>query len=147
MPAQPNPDFEGFADAQVRLRQQFGQDVIFYSGGSASYASGVSLNDDGVPFDPSIKPIASGKTATTVRVSLVNRPMGLSRRGIDNTVERQAIGWLEAGGIVAIVDAEDWHLLADAEEAQWADEYYAIRQSDHDFLGPVDRYLLYMEQK
>lgn len=143
-----SPDFTGFRDAQVRLRDNFGHDLSFYTPVAASYASGVALDpESGDPYDPTLSPTSGGGfTATTVRVSVVARPMGLSKHGIDDDARKTAIGWLERGALVLVVEPEDWPLVSAATEVEYANERYAIRQTDHDYLGPVDRYLIYAEQ-
>lgn len=144
-----SPDFEGFAEAQVTLREKFGRDIHFYTPIETTYASGVTLDPaSGEPYDPTAVPTASGFVTADVTCSVVNRPMGLSRNGISDTVSRRAIGWLEAGGIVLIVRTEtDYLTIEDATEFDYGDERYAVRQTDHDFMGPVGRYLIYGAQR
>lgn len=144
-----SPNFEGFADAQARLRENFGHDLSFFIPALATWPAGVELDPEtGEPYDPTIEPETGGDfAAVTVKAAVVSRPMGLSRRGIDDSTKRTAIGWMEEGGIVLIVDADDWSLIEDATEVEYADERYTIRQTDHDYLGPVDRYLLYAAQQ
>lgn len=137
------PDFDGFATAQATLREKFGRDLRFYTPEETTYPEGTPLDpESGRPYDPTILPTASGYVATDVRVSVVNRPV----QGTNDTMKRKAIGWLESGGIVLIVDPADWASIETATEVEYADERYVIRQSDHDYFGPVDRYLLYCEQ-
>lgn len=140
-----SPDFEGFAAAQKALREKFGQDLTFAIPGEVTYPDGTPLDPEtGKPFDPTIEPIESEESETTVRVSVVNRPI---RTGLSDESERKAIGWLEEGGVVLIVDPEDWPEIENATRVQFADEWYAIRQTDHDYLGEVDRYLVWAAQE
>lgn len=142
------PDFEGFADAQDRLRENFGHDLTFYIPQDETYPAGTALDPEtGKPYDPTIEPESGGDFATVVvRCSVVSRPMGLSRRGTEDDVTLQAIGWVEDGGIVLICSAEDFGEISDATEVEYADERYVIRQTDHDYLGPVDRFVIYARQ-
>lgn len=141
------PDFAGFTEAQERLRAAFGHAIVFTIPGAVVWPPGTALDpESGTPFDPSVAPESTGETTTTVTVSVVDRPMGLSRRGIDDSVERKAIGWVEEGGVVLIVNTEDWPLIRDAESFVYADSTYAIRQIEHDFLGAAERYLIYGSQ-
>ena len=143
-----SPSFAGFADAQARLREQFGHDLTFYTAGVPTWPPGVALDPEtGTPYDPTIDPVDTGEAQAIVRVSVVSRPLGLSRTGVSDSSERKAIGWVEEGGVVLIVDPDDWDQVENATEFTYADERYAVRQTDHDYLGPVERYLIYGSQK
>lgn len=146
MPATPN--FAGFQEAQARLREQFGHDITFLTEGVDTYPPGTELDpESGEPFDPSIEPTATSDVATVVHCSVVSRPMGLSRSGVDDSVKREAIGWVEEGGVVLIVDIEDWADVRDADSFEYADETYSIRQTEHDYLGEAERYLIFGSQQ
>lgn len=143
------PDFEGFAAAQRRLRESFGHDLRFYSPGEdPSWPPGTQLDPEtDLPYDPTIEPVTGGdEVITTVRCSVVSRPMGLSKSGVDGDAKLKALGWVEEGGIVIIVDIEDWEYVRDATKVEYADETYAIRMRDHDYLGAAERYLLWAKQ-
>lgn len=143
------PNFNAFRDAQRRLRENFGRPITFYAPGTAAaWASGTQLDPEtGLPFDPTIDPESGGDEVTTVvSCNVVSRPMGLSQRGIDDSTKQKAIGFMEQGGIVVIVDIEDWHLVSSATELDYADERYKVTQTDHDYLGPVERYLIWARQ-
>lgn len=141
------PDFDGFRDAQVRLRENFGKDLTFYTPGATTYPPGTPLNEDGRPYDPTIQPSASGVTTQTVRVSVVSRPIGRSRGGMSAPISDEALGWVEAGDIVLIVDPEKLPPIKDATEVDYDGARWVIRTRDKDSLGPVDRYLLFCARK
>lgn len=145
------PDFAGFAAAQGRLREHFGHDITFYLPGDApTYPPGTKVDpESGEPYDPTIEPSTGGEEVeTVVRCNVVARPMGLSQRGISPDTERAAIGWVEEGGVVLIIDTEDKAALVDPDAVgfDYAGERYEVRQRDDDFLGPVQRYLIWGKQ-
>ena len=50
-----HPDFDGFANAQATLRQQFGRDVRFYRPADMTYDPTIpqsAFDDEGIPLDP-----------------------------------------------------------------------------------------------
>jgi hypothetical protein len=138
----PSPNFDGFREAQKRLRQQFGQDVTWISYTDGAYPPGTQINPEtGEPYDPTIERInGSGEVRTIVKASVVSRQ--ISGSGKDQ-VTKKALGWLEEGGVVFIVDTDDYHLVRDATEVEYAGDRYTIRDDAHDFLGPVDRWLFW----
>lgn len=51
----PAPDFDGFANAQATLRQQFGRDVRFYGRADVIYDPSIpasAFDSEGIPLDP-----------------------------------------------------------------------------------------------
>ena len=137
----PTPNFDGFADAQRRLRQQFGHELPWITPNDRTWPEGVELNPETAePYDPTIEPTTSGETQTIVNTSVVSRQ--ISGSGKDQ-VSKKALGWLEEGGVVFIVDTTDYHLVRDATEVEYAGDRYTIRDDAHDFLGPVDRWLFW----
>lgn len=144
-------DLAGFRDAQVRLRQQFGEPVPFFTPQPATYASGVVMDpESGVPMDPTIPALSSGFASAVVTASVVARPLGLSRRGVEYDVAQTAFGNLEEGTIVLIVGYDEWEAanLDAATEVEVHDERYEIEQTEQDQLGPgePERMLAYCAQ-
>lgn len=148
--ARPEPDLAGFRDASATLRLKFGQDVPFFTPLPTTYPMGTSLDPEtGEPFDPTVVPTASGFASAAVRVGVVFRPMGLSRRGIDDDVQSTGVGTFEKGTVVLVADPDEYDAqLADATECVVHEERYAITQIEHDRMGegPFHRVLMYAEQ-
>lgn len=144
------PDVAGFANAQVFLREKLGRDVPFFTPTATVYPSGTAMDPEtGRPYDPAILPEASGFTSAVVRCSVVNRPMGLSRRGLDDDTRQTAAGILEsreANLIVTPADYEDNNLDL-ATRVRLFDEEYEILQAEQDAVGPgaVQRYIVYLK--
>lgn len=139
----PSPNFDGFKDAQRRLRQEFGQDLTWITPIDPVWPEGTQINPEtGEPYDPTVEPTSSGETRTIVRTSVVTRPIH-GRGAIKDEVSKKAIGWMKDEGIVLIVDTEDYHLVRDATEVEYAGDTYTIREDHHDYLGPADRWLFF----
>lgn len=147
------PDIEGFVNAQVRLREQFGQDVPFYFGSASVWPPGTPLDPEtGNPYDPTILPVSSGAPSAMVpNVSVVHRPMGLSRRGIAGEEVTTAVGRFEEGEAALIVGPADFDTYS-LDEAKWVEvheEEWEITSFDADALGSNDtqRYILYIRKR
>lgn len=96
----PEPDLDGFANAQRQLRQQFGNDVRFYSPVAMMYDPAVpqsAFDDEGIPLDPLVGASASGAVADvalpnltivgSAHVNVVFRPLQTSVLRRDETIE------------------------------------------------------------
>lgn len=139
----PSPNFDGFREAQSRLRQQFGLDLTWISRPDPVWPNGTEINpESGEPYDPEVQPVNGEEVKTIVRTSVVTRPIGGSAP-VGDQVSKKAIGWLKEEGIVLIVDTDLYHLVRDATEVEYGGDTYTIRDDHHDYLGPVDRWLFY----
>lgn len=153
--ALPEADLEGFREAQATLREQFGQAVPFFIPQAETYDSSVPLDPEtGKPYDPTIAPTASGVASAVVNANVVNRPMGLSKRGVEDDIRQTAVGAFEEGVVVLIVGQEDFDEdLLDATEFEVNNERYEITQHEEDRMGPgapsgePDRHLFWGAQK
>lgn len=142
--ALPTPNFAGFREAQERLRDHFGQDLIFTTPGEKTWPEGTEINSDtGLPYDPEVTPVESPQTQVHVSCNVVKDGVG---SGGNDEATKTAAGWLKDGGIVIIVDISDWNLVRNATTVVYADDTYTIRDSRHDFIGSVDRYLIWATQ-
>lgn len=152
--ADPNavtPDLEGFREAQTRLRLQFGEDIAFSGETAPTWPIGTPIDPEtDEPYDPTIEPTSGGVMTVigTIRCSIVFRPMGLSRRGIDDDIQTTAVGNFEEGAVVLIADPDDYATVDTATQFDCHDETYIIAQVEKDQLGPGDiqRVLIYGEQ-
>ncbi len=141
MPSQ-SPNFAGFREAQNRLRETFGKDLNFFSYPPIEYPPGTQLNpESGEPYDPEVTPVSEEKVTTTVRCSVITRPVNGSPPRDQAT--KKALGWLKQEGIVLSVDISDYHLVRDATEVEYAGDTYTIRDDHHDYLGEYDRWLFF----
>jgi len=147
-----SPDLAGFREAQATLRAQFGEDVPFFKPLPKTWPPGTPLDPETeAPYDPMIAATASGWASAVAKCSVVARPLGLSRRGVEFDVNTTAVGVFEEGMIVLICGYEEWHAagLDDATEVEVHAERYLIAQTEQDQLGPgePERMLAYCQQK
>lgn len=147
------PDLEGFRAAQAQLREQFGEDITFSAPASPTWPAGTPIDPEtNRPYDPTIEPEEGGEMTEvgTIKCGIVYRPMGLSRRGIDNDIQTTAVGNFEEGAIVLIADPDDYaaNSIEMATQFDSHGETYLIGQTEEDQLGPgnVQRVLIYGEQ-
>lgn len=143
------PDWSGFENAQIRLRAAFGNDVEFFMPTPTTYASGVALDPEtGRPYDPTIRPIASGWASGIVHGDIVDRPMGLSQGGVED--QRRAgtpLGSMPTKQKVVIIGSADVGIASAATRARYLDEEFEVVDFREDKLGPVVRFLAFLEQR
>lgn len=146
-----SPDLEGFRQASATMRAKLGEDIPFFTPTTTTWDPSVPIDPEtGEPYDPTIAPTASGWASAVVRASIVYRPLGMSRRGVEQDIRATAVGRLESGDIVLIVDPDEYEAeLTEATEAEVHGERYELGQVDYDQMGdgPPHRVLIYGEQK
>lgn len=137
------PDLGGLKDAQARLRQHTGEDVIFYTPTGEVWPEGVELDPQTQrPYDPLIEPIASGFTSAAVRCNLAFRPS----RGLNDEVADSPIGDIELGHILCIADLEEAQAILDATEFEAKGDRYKVTQMKEDGIGSNYRQLIWGER-
>lgn len=143
------PNWSGFADAQVRLRANFNRDVEFFVFTEPVYASGVVLDPEtSRPYDPSVRPTASGVITEIIGCNLVDRPMGLSQSGVED--QRRAgtpLGSMAEYTKVAIISVDEVGIASAATAARYLGVDYRVTDFRLDALGPVERYLAFLESR
>lgn len=126
----PTPDFDGFANAQATLRQQFGRDVRFYRPADMVYDPAIpqsAFDEEGIPLDPLAlaTPVASADVEIgdlTLLVTLqhclvVFRPLPTSVLRRDETFE-SALGIRSALNRDLILDPTSTPAIAGASHFQ-----------------------------
>lgn len=143
------PNLTGFADAQERLRDKLGLDITFYWPLAMTWPAGTQLNPEtGRPFNPTVVPTASGEASASVRCSVIHRPFGLSRTGIEDQQTTTAVGMLSDENVGLIVKNEAlWVSASAATEFEYLGERFEIRDTPRDTLGSVTRQLVVGEKK
>lgn len=142
-----DPNLEGFREAQVTLRQKFGEDVPFFTPSETEYPEGTPLDpESGLPYDPTILPLASGFASAVVRASVVFRPI----QGTRDSTRTTPIGDIEEGSVVVMVSPQDFEEedLDEATEMEIHGERYRIKQTEYDQLGdgPPHRVIVHGEE-
>lgn len=143
-----SPNIAGFKEAQERLRDKLGFDVTFYTPLPLTYPPGTPTDPEtGVPYNPTIRPTASGFASASVRCSVVNRVFGLSRTGVEDQTESTALGIMSNTSLGLIMSEEDWPDVDEATEFEHLGIRYEIRDDTPDSLGGATRHVVVGEQK
>lgn len=132
------PDLAGFEDAQHRLREAFGEPVIFLMPPVETWPPGTELDPEtGRPYDPMLEPLVSNQEQRQVTCDVATRPF----TGSD--VEFAPVGLVEREHQMLACD------LAYASAASGAIEYevrgsrYAVTSQRPDGIGRVQRFLTF----
>jgi hypothetical protein len=141
-----SPDFAGFADAQTRLRDHFGDEVTFKFEPQPTYPPNTPLDPEtGLPYDPVVAATDITQATTTVKCNIVFK--AINRAGISGDVEASALGFIEAGDIMLIADIAERDQIDGAIEFVVRDEVWLIVATRVDAIGTVQRYLVFGRKK
>lgn len=130
------PDLAGFAESRKRLRNAFGQDVVFLIPVAATYDGGVDP-ESGDPYDPWAPPTTGGgePREVTKTVSVVNRPLSSVR----DDAESSPLGRLATDDMALILPYEEWPDVEGATYVRYLDDRYKIREVRDDAMATVYR--------
>lgn len=132
------PDLAGFADAQERLRDAFGELVVFLKPVEATWPPGTPLDPEtNRPYDPVVLPSSSGQASAVVNCDLAYRPWG--RIGGAGEVEWTALGGLETAHILLIASSGAASAIEGSSEFVVRDERYKVTSIMPDGVGEVQR--------
>lgn len=138
-----SPNIEGFLDAQARLRDKFGMDVRLLTPTVPVYASGTVLNPaTGIPYDPRIKPTASGFASAVVRATMVNK-----RLATEDDTGTNAAGIFSDKSIVLSMAVADWEQASAATQFEVLEQRYEIRDAQPDGFANRDMRRLIFGEK
>ena len=138
----PQPDLAGFADAQERLRDGFGELVTFRSAASETYPPGTPLDPEtGKPYDVTIVPTASGSSEWIVKCDVVFR--AINRAGIGGDSNPTPAGILEEGHIMLIANSAAASAAASAVQFDVRGDTFKITSRKFDGVGGIQRHLTY----
>lgn len=142
----PTPDLAGFRDAQDRLRQALGQDIVFQIPVAKTWGPDVSLDPEtGEPYDPTAVPVSGGGVTTvTVRATVIFRPI---KRGDEDQVTGVAGGVMNDQNVALLVAATDFTEIEPATGFVLNGKDYSITDIMPDGLGEIDRYVVYGEAR
>lgn len=142
----PDPDLNGFREAQVTLIAKLGSNVVFFKPTSTQWPEDAILDPEtGEPYDPTVAPTASGFASAVVRCGVVTSTV----RAVDDALV-EAIGVVEEGEAVLLVPEEDYEEaeLDDATEAVLYGERYVVSSRDERGIGDeTHRRLIWIQQK
>jgi hypothetical protein len=144
------PDLTGFVEAQEDKRRAFGDDISFFFKTTA-WPTGVPTDEEGVPLDPTVRPLLSEESMVRATAEVAHRPVAGGARGMKAPSETQPIGNLEQSTLVLILSDAEWteKELETAFECEVYGRRYVIRDAVPDQMGPgaVQRRLVFVEKK
>lgn len=139
-----DPDLTGFAAAQQRLREKLGRIVTFYSPAPLVWPgdlpAGALDPETGRPFDPTIKPLASGWVTASALANTVYAPLQTVRRDAEQADQLGVRSRLNKDLILDIGDA--WTASA-ATMYELDGEFWQIVDTRRDGVGSAQRLIVY----
>jgi hypothetical protein len=130
-------DIAGFADAQQRLRGQFGEDAVFLQPPTFGYPAGTPIDPDtDRPYDPVIVPTASAQASAAVTVNVVFAGRGEAEEAV-------AVGFAERTRVMLIADIADRPLCEGAVSVLLRGGAYHVTAMRADGISAAQRWLTY----
>lgn len=150
------PDIPGFLDALDRFSDSFARPITFHFTTDPTYPPGTEMDPEtGRPYDPNIDPTGGGAETTEDIPAIPFRPAVATqvrgRQGSNESVVT-AIGRIEQGQIVLIIDTEDWDAAsadpAGADKVEVFDQEYEVISDQLDGIAgyPEHRRLLLIQE-
>lgn len=137
----PSADLAGFADAQRRLRQQFGETCVFLQPPILTYPGGTPIDPDtAMPYDPVTQPTASAQASAAVNCNVVFVAMGRTSEDADR---EGAAGFADRTRIMLIADLADRALCEGAVTVLLREHAYQVTSEKADGIGALQRWLTY----
>lgn len=143
MAAAAEPDLAGFAEAQGRLRDHFGEVVVLLRPTAHSWPSGTPLDpESGEPFDPVLAAQGSASMASAqITANIAERPFGRA------DVEWTNIGARETDDVMLIADVGASAALASATRFEARGTHYEMRSWRFDGIGGIQRAIAFGTQR
>lgn len=143
-----DPDLAGFAAAQRRLREKVGRVVTFYTPKPLAWPgdlpAGAFDPETARPFDPTIKPLASGWVTASARANTVYAPLATIRRDAE---QADALGMRSRLNKDLIVDIGDAWVASAATMYELDGEFWQIVDTRRDGVGSAQRLLVYGQSR
>lgn len=137
MAADEAPDLAGFRDAQKRLRQEFGEVVVFLGEVTATFPAGTAVDPEtGKPYDPTAEPDSQTQASASALCDIVARPVFGSEE------QPSQGGIFETSHLILIADIDDRDLIEDKAHARVREREYLIAATRPDGIAGVQRLLI-----
>lgn len=138
------PDLQGMEEAQERLREVTGQDVLFQIPGERTWPEGTELDPEtGEPYDPQIEPEETDASEVTIKCGVAFRPVhGLA----EDTVE-SPLGEIKQNEVVLIMSVEEWAEVEGATTFEVKGDRYRVKKNTSDGIGSDYRQLVWGERQ
>lgn len=136
------PDMSGFEDAQVRLREQFGEPVVFLFEPVVTWPDDTPIDPEtGDPYDPAVRPEASGQASATVDCTIAFK--AINRAGVTGGESEGALGIVPSTHIMAICGSAAASAVDGAREMIARGEHFLVTSQKPDGIGGLQRFLTY----
>jgi hypothetical protein len=130
-------DIAGFADAQQRLRERFGEPAVFLQPPQFTYPPGTPIDPEtDRAYDPVLVPTASAQASAAVNVTVAYQA-----RARDETAG--PIGFSDRAHVMLIADLADRPLCEGAITVLLREDPYTITAMRPDGIGQLQRWLTY----
>ncbi|GAC1522458.1 MAG: hypothetical protein NVS3B1_07850 [Marmoricola sp.] len=143
-----DPDLDGFQAAQRRLREKLGRVVKFYTPMTMQWPAGLPPGafdpESGVPYDPSIEPVASGFTVASAKANTVYAPLKTIRRDDE---QADATGMRSRLNKDLILDVGDYWVASAATMYELDNEFWQIVNVKKDGIGSASRIIVFGEDR
>lgn len=119
---------------------------MFHLRRAPQYPPGTRLNDEGRPYDPTVKPVAGtdGFDDEEVRCAVVYRPI----KGSDEAEDETTWSGVRRNQSMAVaMKVVDYPRVADADEATVNGIDYKVTEIVPDGLTEVQRYIAFLEAR
>jgi hypothetical protein len=149
-PGSIGPDILGFEEAQRRQHSFFDGDVVFRIPpvvGDVTYPAGTSFDPEtGLPFDPVVEATGDTDEFTEITVKAAVVRTVLSNRRLEDESRAGALGVMEEGNLVLILQTDVKPTVEDATEVVALDERWEISEWRPDGLNSTDRWLVFAKE-
>lgn len=135
------PDLAGFADAQRRLRREFGEAVTFLGEVTATFPDGTALDFEGNPYDPTIEPETEAQASASAICTIAAKPT----TGTEE--EPSQAGVFETGHVVLSADIADRALIEDKSHAVFRERRWLIDATQPDGIAGIQRLLVFCSEE
>lgn len=142
------PNIAGFADAQHRLREAFGEPIDFVlPTSSVTFPPGTAIDPEtGEPYDPTIHPTSSAAVTASALCNVVFHAIG--RMQLVGEQKSGPLGYEDQNHVLLIADYAASGAIHSAEEFRCRDEMFKVTAMKHDGIGsPHQRWLVYGRRK
>jgi hypothetical protein len=142
----PTPDLAGFAEAELKLREQFGVDATFIIPGVDAWPADTPTDPEtGKPYDPFLAPeVDNPDVQITLRCSYVHRPFTPGLWGGMDTPQTP-LGVVDRGMAALILTAEQRNQVRGATRVVIGEETWDVELWRNDVQFNLDRWLVYLE--
>jgi hypothetical protein len=138
----PTPDLAGFADAQERLRGEFGEEVAFLFPAEVTWPADTAIDpESGEPYDPAVRAASSAVASAAVDCTIAFK--AINRAGVSGNETNSPIGVVPSTHIMAICGSAAASAASGAIHMDVRGERFHVTSQKFDGVGGLQRFLSY----